>query len=78
MSANETKTHSQHEGSRVNALQRGGSAAAARVNLHYPVQSLGSRRERMGQREHVTYGILLESYLQNTGDFLVDDKGDGQ
>ena len=78
MSANETETLSEHEGSRVNALQRGGSAAAARVNLHYPVQSLGSRRERMGQREHATYGILLESYLQNTGDFLVDEKGDGQ
>src|SRR5256885_4853238 len=44
MSANETETLSQHEGSRVNALERGGSAAAARVNLHYPVQSLGSRR----------------------------------
>jgi hypothetical protein len=41
-------------------------------------QSLGSRRERMGQQEHATYGILFESYLQNTGDFLVDEKGDGQ
>jgi hypothetical protein len=51
---------------------------AAWVNLHYPVQSLGSRRERMGQREHATYGMLFESYLQNTGDFLVDEKGDGQ
>ena len=66
MSANETETLSQHEGSRVNALQRGGSAAAARVNLHYPVQSLGSRRERMGQLEtrhlrHVV-GVLLAEH----------------
>ena len=42
------------------------------------MQSLGNRRERMGQQEHATYGILFESYLQNTGDFLVDEKGDGQ
>ena len=32
----------------------------------------------MGQQEHATYGILFESYLQNTGAFLVDAKGDGQ
>ena len=78
MSANETETLSQREGSRASALKRAGSAEAARVNLNYPVQSLGSRRERMGQQEHATYGILFESYLQNTGDFLVDEKGDGQ
>ena len=51
---------------------------AAWVNLNYPVQSLGSRRERMGQREHATYGMLFESYLQNTGAFLVEAQGDGQ
>ena len=78
MSANETETLSQHEGSRVNALQRGGSATAARVNLHYPVQSLGSRRERMGQQEHATYSILFESSTVNTGSFLKDVKGSGK
>jgi hypothetical protein len=30
-----------------------------RVNLTYPVFMLGSRRERYGQRAHVTYSIAL-------------------
>ena len=60
------------------ALQPAGNAEAARVNLTYPVQTLGSHREWMGQPEHATYGILFESYMLNTGDFPADDKGDGQ
>jgi len=51
---------------------------ATRINLHYPASTLGSRKERMGQRVHATYGMLFESYMLNTGDFPEDDKGDGQ
>jgi hypothetical protein len=60
------------------AMQLGGNAEAARVNLFYPVHTLGSHKEWMGQPEHATYGIPFESYMSNTGDFLVDGKGDGQ
>ena len=36
------------------------------VNLTYPVDTLGSRRERTGQEEHATSIILFESYIGNT------------
>ena len=48
------------------------------VNLTYPVDTLGSRRERTGQEEHATYIILCESDTVNTGDFLKDVKGSGK
>ena len=41
---------------------------AIQVNLTYPVCRLGSRRERMGQREHATSIILFESSILNTGE----------
>ena len=47
------------------------------INLTYPVDSLGSRRERMGQREHATSSILLESYSVNTGDLMKHGKEGG-
>ena len=42
--------------------------------LELPRESLGSHREWMGHREHATEGISFESYISNTGDFLVDAK----
>jgi hypothetical protein len=47
------------------------------VNLTYPVDNLGSRRERMGQLEHATYLILFESYNVNTGDLMKNGKEGG-
>ena len=60
------------------AFKPSGNAKVTRVNLRYPVPTLRSRRERMGQREYATYGIPIESYMSNTGDFPVDVKGDGK
>ena len=47
------------------------------VHLTYPVDNLGSRRERTGQEEHATYIILFESYIGNTGDLRKDAKAGG-
>ena len=60
------------------AFKPNGNAKAARVNLSYPVPTLRSHREWMGQPAYATYGIPFESYMSNTGDFLVDAKGDGK
>ena len=54
-----------------------GLMATPQVNLTYPVDTLGSRRERMGQRERATYIILLESYIVNTGDLMKHGKEGG-
>ena len=39
------------------------------VNLTYPVDTLGSRRERTGQEEHATSIILFASYIQLVASF---------
>ena len=47
------------------------------VNLTYPVDTLGRRRERMGQRERATSIISFESYNVNTGDLRKHGKEGG-
>ena len=43
------------------------------------VQSLGSRKERLGQGDkHATYLVLFESSMRNTGDSLVNVKSSGK
>ena len=48
------------------------------VTLTYPVATLGSRRERTGQRERATYSILFQSYNVNTGDLMKHGKEGGR
>ena len=47
------------------------------VNLTYPVDTLGSRRERTGQLERATYIISFESYGVNMADLRKDAKAGG-
>ena len=54
-----------------------GCMESPQVNLTYPVDNLGSRRERTGQEEHATYIILFASYNGNTGDLRKDAKAGG-
>ena len=54
-----------------------GLMATPQVNLTYPVDTLGSRRERKGQEEHATSIILFESYIGNTGDLMKHGKEGG-
>ena len=58
-------------------LKNHGSMETPQVNLTYPVDTLGSRRERTGQRERATYSISIESYSVNTGDPRKDVKAGG-
>ena len=55
-----------------------GMPGTTRVNLLYPVPTLGSHREWRGQPVHATSGIPLESYRSNTGEPARDVKEDGE
>ena len=49
----------------------------SQVNLNYPVNNLGSRKERKGQAVTRHLNHLVESYSVNTGDPRKDAKADG-
>ena len=52
---------------------------AAQINLTYPVQILGSRKERMGQGDaHAPSLVLLESSMRHTGGASEDAKSSGE
>lgn len=59
-------------------LKNHGSMETPQVNLTYPVDTLGSRRERTGQRERATSIISIASYSVNTGDPRKDVKAGGK
>ena len=58
-------------------IKHNGIMETPQVNLTYPVDTLGSRRERTGQLERATYIISIESYSVNTGDPRKDAKEGG-
>ena len=38
----------------------------------------GAPKRGRGVQQHATYSILLESFMMNTGDFLLDANGSGE
>ncbi len=38
----------------------------------------GAPKRGRGVQQHATYSILFESFIMNTGDFLLDAKGSGE
>jgi hypothetical protein len=77
MSARAPKLQSEKEGVGASMSNIMGIMETPQVNLPSPVDNLGSRRERMGQREHATYLIWFESYNVNTGDLMKKGKEGG-
>ena len=77
MSAREPKLQSDKEGVGSAKIKKHRIMETPQVNLTYPVDTLGSRRERMGQRERATYIISFESYNVNTGDLRKHGKEGG-
>jgi hypothetical protein len=77
MSAREPKLPSDKAGVGSSMSQHHGIMETPQVNLTYPVDTLGSRRERTGRLERATYIISLESYRVNTGDPRKDAKEGG-
>jgi hypothetical protein len=78
MSANFTETRLDKPGSKTDCMDRYGMHEGTQVNLHYPVEQLGSHKAWKGIRQHATYSILFESSIVNTGEPARDAKEGGE
>jgi hypothetical protein len=78
MSARKPKLQSDKEAVGSSMKKSSRCMETPQVNLTYPVDTLGSRRERTGQEEHATSIILFASYIGNTGDLRKDAKAGGR
>jgi hypothetical protein len=78
MSAREPKLQRNMEGVGYLIANLSSAMRTSQVNLTYPANNLGSRKERKGQLEHATYIISFESYTANTGDLVENVKESGQ